>query len=59
MLDEATSSLDNKTENEIMDLLSNLKGKKTIIFISHNLKTLQFCDKVYKIEDKKLNLINT
>ena len=59
VLDEATSSLDNKTENEIMDLLSNLKGKKTIIFISHNLKTLQFCDKVYKIEDKKLNLINT
>ena len=28
VLDEATSSLDNMTENEIMELLSNLKGKK-------------------------------
>lgn len=58
VLDEATSSLDNTTENEIMELLSNLKGKKTIVFISHNLKTLEFCDKVYKIQDKKLNLLN-
>ena len=58
VLDEATSSLDNRTENEIMELLSNLKGKKTIVFISHNLKTLEFCDKVYKIQDKKLNLLN-
>ncbi len=58
VLDEATSSLDNMTENEIMELLRNLKGKKTIVFISHNLKTLEFCDKVYKIQDKKLNLLN-
>lgn len=58
VLDESTSSLDSKTENEIMDLLSNLKGKKTVIFISHNIKTLKFCDKVYKIQDKKLNLLN-
>lgn len=58
VLDEATSSLDNSTENEIMELLSNLKGRKTIVFISHNLKTLEFCDKVYKIQDKKLNLLN-
>ena len=28
VLDEATSSLDNMTENEIMELLSNLKGKQ-------------------------------
>ena len=44
----------NKTEDEIMELLMGLKGKKTIIFITHNLKTLESCDKVYKIKNKNL-----
>jgi len=54
IFDEGTSSLDNKTEDEIMELLMGLKGKKTIIFITHNLKTLESCDKVYKIKNKNL-----
>ena len=57
VFDEATSSLDTNTEIEIMELLKGLKGKKTILFITHNLKVLEFCDKVYKIQDKKLNLL--
>ncbi len=54
ILDEATSSLDSVTENHFMDAVYALKGKKTIIIISHRASTLNRCDKVYKIENTKL-----
>ncbi len=54
ILDEATSSLDVVTENNFMDAIYALKGRKTIIIISHRASTLNRCDKVYKIENTKL-----
>lgn len=51
VLDEATNSLDDKTEIEILDKIYKLKGMKTIIIITHNKKILNGCDKVYNIED--------
>ena len=56
LLDEATSSLDEKTEQEIMKTISLLKGKKTIIIISHQLKTLKNCSKIYELKDGVMNL---
>ena len=38
VMDEATSSLDEENENRIIDSLNNLKGKKTIILITHKLR---------------------
>ena len=35
LLDEATSSLDIEKQNEFMKCLNDLRGKKTIIFVSH------------------------
>ena len=40
-MDEATSSLDEENEDRIIDSLNNLKGKKTIILITHKLKLLK------------------
>ena len=54
VLDEATSALDPDTEKSIFDLLEFFKNHKTIIIISHNISNLDFCDKVYKIENKKI-----
>ena len=51
ILDEATNSLDSNTENEIIDSINNLKGKKTIIMITHNTSNLMYFDRVYKLED--------
>ena len=34
-----------------------LKSKLTIIIISHHKNILKHCDKIYKIENKKLNLL--
>ncbi len=54
ILDESTSSLDLKTEQEVMKSIHNLNNSKTIIIISHKKSTLQNCDKIFKFENKKL-----
>lgn len=51
ILDEATSSLDLNTESLIVDVLTSLKGKITIIIVAHRLKTLEFSDKIIKLEN--------
>ncbi|MEO1940873.1 MAG: ATP-binding cassette domain-containing protein, partial [Candidatus Thioglobus sp.] len=50
VLDEATSSLDTKTEREVMDAVRELKGSKTLIIIAHRLSTVEKCDYLFKIE---------
>jgi ABC-type multidrug transport system fused ATPase/permease subunit len=50
ILDEATNALDNSTEQAIMDALNNLGNKITIIFITHRLKTIKNCDKIFFME---------
>ena len=49
ILDEATSGLDEKTENQFLDFLENLKKKLTIIIVSHRKNTLKSCDKIIQI----------
>jgi len=59
ILDEATSALDEETEKKIiMNLISKLKGKKTILIVSHNKDLFKFCDHVYELKDKKFDQIN-
>jgi ATP-binding cassette, subfamily B, bacterial PglK len=50
IMDEATSALDGVTEKSVMDAVSNLSGKKTIILIAHRLSTLKDCDVIYHLE---------
>ena len=52
ILDESLNALDNENEKKIVSVLDSLKVNKTIILISHNLKTLDYCDKKYKIVEK-------
>jgi ATP-binding cassette, subfamily B, bacterial PglK len=51
ILDEATSSLDQNTENVFIDTIYNLKGRITIIFVSHKLSALQLCDRIFEIKN--------
>ena len=46
IMDEATSSLDLKTEDEICNVLKDLKGQMTIIAIAHRLSTIKYADKI-------------
>ena len=54
ILDEATSSLDLETEKEIMDEIDQLKGKKTVLIISHRQSTLSNCDQLFSVDKGKL-----
>ncbi len=51
VMDEGTASLDNETERGIMQALSSLSGKKTIIIIAHRLSTVKNCNLLYFIKD--------
>ncbi len=54
ILDEATSSLDSKTEQIVQKSIDSLKGKLTIIIISHRLSTIKKCDMIYVIKNGKV-----
>ena len=57
ILDEATSSLDVENENMIIEKLNELKGKKTLIIISHKKSSLKYCHKIFEIKDRKFNMV--
>lgn len=46
ILDEATSSLDNVTEQKISETLESLNGTMTIVLVAHRLSTVKNADKV-------------
>ncbi len=57
ILDEATSGLDEKTEEKLLNNLINIKPKLTIIIISHNKKILKICNRIFKISDQSIREI--
>lgn len=54
ILDEATSSLDLKTENEICEILHKLKDEKTIIAIAHRISTIKDADKIFLMQNSTI-----
>ena len=46
IFDEATSSLDNKTEKDIIDSLGLVAKDKTLIVIAHRMSSISICNKV-------------
>ena len=56
ILDEPTSNLDALNEGEILKSIKENCEDKTIILISHRKSTTAICDKVYKLENKKIEL---
>ncbi len=54
LLDEATSSLDAKTESKIQDALKVLTNNKTTIVIAHRLSTILNSDNIYVIDSGKV-----
>jgi ABC-type multidrug transport system fused ATPase/permease subunit len=49
MFDEATSAVDNITEQELTKEIGLLSGRKTLIIVAHRLSTIQNCDCIYVI----------
>ena len=44
ILDEPTSSIDIKTEREIIEVMERLSVGRTVFIIAHRLSTLKHCD---------------
>ena len=55
ILDEPTSSLDEKTEQEIYKTIQNLRNQVTVLIISHKRNIDDICDEVYILKNKSLH----
>mgnify|MGYP001402472567 CR=1 FL=1 len=54
IFDEATSSVDNKTEQLIQKALFNIQKGRTSIIIAHRLSTIRNCSTIFLIKDGKV-----
>jgi ABC-type multidrug transport system fused ATPase/permease subunit len=50
VLDEATSSLDAETEHGVMQAVRALQGDKTVLIVAHRLSTVEYCDRLYRLD---------
>ncbi len=57
ILDEATSALDNETEEAFIRELEGSYKDMTIIAVTHRKNILSICNKIYKLDNKKMVLI--
>ena len=49
LLDEATSSLDSDNEQQIMEVIAQLKNRVTILFVTHRTSLLPWFDQVIRL----------
>ncbi len=54
VFDEATSALDTETETAVMEALTALAGRRTLIIVAHRLTTVARCDQVIRLEQGRI-----
>jgi len=54
LLDEATSSLDAESENQVQQAISNLTKNKTTIIIAHRLSTIMNADTIFVLNNGEI-----
>lgn len=57
VLDEATSSLDSSTEQRVLEAIAKLAGERTVISISHDMSTLEDCEKIIVLRDGRMEAV--
>lgn len=59
ILDEATSGFDKKSDKALSELLREQMKNKTVIVVTHKYEEIEGFDKIYKLENGKLNQVYT
>ncbi len=59
LLDEPTSSLDSKTENNFMSLLERLRGQQTTILVTHNMLFASKMDVIIVMDEGRMVQMGT
>lgn len=59
IFDEATSSLDNNSQKEVMEVIKRLEKEMTIILIAHRLTTVTYANKIILLKNGKIKDVGT
>ncbi len=59
VMDEATSSLDQETEQAIIETINRLAGTKTLLIVAHRPSTIASCNRVYRIENGQAEMVRS
>lgn len=54
LLDEATSALDSESEEKIIEAIEEIMKEKTVLIIAHRLSTIKNVEKIYLIDEGKV-----
>ena len=54
ILDEATSAIDNTTEEQIQKAINQISGERTMVVIAHRLSTIMNADQILYLEDGRV-----
>ena len=54
IFDEATSNIDAESETDIMQVIRSMRGKKTVLLISHRLENVVCADVIYVLSSGKI-----
>jgi len=57
ILDEATSSLDSRSEHQVQDALDNLMHGRTTLIIAHRLSTITQVDRIITLRNGRVDEI--
>jgi ABC-type multidrug transport system fused ATPase/permease subunit len=59
VLDEATSNLDQVTERQIVETLTELRGGLTMIVVTHRIASVRNCDRILHIEGGSMRALGS
>src|SRR3954454_19215345 len=54
ILDEPTSALDPDHERRLIETLAHLKGRRTIVLVTHRHEAVAACDQIFRVEAGKI-----
>jgi ATP-binding cassette, subfamily C, bacteriocin exporter len=59
LLDESTSAMDRNTEDFVIHLIEKIKSKCAVLMISHRIRSVKNCDRIFVLKDGKTEVHGT